>query len=370
MSAAHEMRAHRGSTCGGRTAGASCPARWRRDLRCSPRPTTRRRTVAESVRALLTLRYPTSRSCWSTTARPTPRSTCSTRDFDLVRVHFRPSAPARGAAGPRRLPLAAHARRSSSSTRRTAARPTRSTSASTWPSGELVCAIDSDTLVEPDALQRMIRPFLLDDRVSRSAARSAPSTAAMSAPARRERAGAAKPLAGAAGGRVPARVPGRPARLEPARRQPRHLGRVRPVPSRGDDRGRRLLHETVGEDMEVVVRMRRFARETEGRRSRRVRARPRGVDRGAARLRVLGRQRDRWHRGLADVLWRHRGCAFNPRYGAMGLVVASRTSCSSSCWRRWSRSRPRRGRLGSCSTWSTSGSRSCSCSSRTGSGSR
>ena len=31
--------------------------------------------------------------------------------------------------------------------------------------GELVCAIDSDTLVEADALQRMIRPFLVDDRV-------------------------------------------------------------------------------------------------------------------------------------------------------------------------------------------------------------
>ena len=31
--------------------------------------------------------------------------------------------------------------------------------------GELVCAIDSDTLVEADALQRMIRPFLVSDEV-------------------------------------------------------------------------------------------------------------------------------------------------------------------------------------------------------------
>jgi cellulose synthase/poly-beta-1,6-N-acetylglucosamine synthase-like glycosyltransferase len=38
-------------------------------------------------------------------------------------------------------------------------------------------------------------------------------------------------------------------------------------------------------------------------------------------LRVLGRQRDRWHRGLADVLWRYRGLLFNPRYGALGFVV-------------------------------------------------
>jgi len=37
--------------------------------------------------------------------------------------------------------------------------------------------------------------------------------------------------------------------------------------------------------------------------------------------RVLGRQRDRWHRGLADVLWRHRRMLFNPRYGVTGLFV-------------------------------------------------
>jgi cellulose synthase/poly-beta-1,6-N-acetylglucosamine synthase-like glycosyltransferase len=38
-------------------------------------------------------------------------------------------------------------------------------------------------------------------------------------------------------------------------------------------------------------------------------------------VRVLGRQRDRWHRGLADTLWRHRRLCFNPRYGALGIVV-------------------------------------------------
>jgi cellulose synthase/poly-beta-1,6-N-acetylglucosamine synthase-like glycosyltransferase len=38
-------------------------------------------------------------------------------------------------------------------------------------------------------------------------------------------------------------------------------------------------------------------------------------------LRVLGRQRDRWHRGLTDVMWRYRRLLWNPHYGAMGLVV-------------------------------------------------
>lgn len=37
-------------------------------------------------------------------------------------------------------------------------------------------------------------------------------------------------------------------------------------------------------------------------------------------LQILGRQRDRWHRGLADTLWRHRKIFFNPAYGSMGLI--------------------------------------------------
>jgi hypothetical protein len=35
---------------------------------------------------------------------------------------------------------------------------------------------------------------------------------------------------------------------------------------------------------------------------------------------VLGRQRDRWHRGLAQVLTLHRRMLLNPRYGSAGMV--------------------------------------------------
>jgi len=35
----------------------------------------------------------------------------------------------------------------------------------------------------------------------------------------------------------------------------------------------------------------------------------------------LGAQRDRWHRGLTDVLWRYRRVMLNPRFGVMGLVA-------------------------------------------------
>ena len=81
------------------------------------------------------------------------------------------------------------------------------------------------------------------------------------------------------------------------------------------------VHDTVGEDMELVVRLRRKGYEEGG---------PRRVDfipdpvawtEVPESLKVLGRQRDRWHRGLADVLWRHRKVLFNPRYGTMGLVA-------------------------------------------------
>jgi len=36
---------------------------------------------------------------------------------------------------------------------------------------------------------------------------------------------------------------------------------------------------------------------------------------------VLGRQRERWHRGLLQTLWEHRALCFNPRYGTVGMVA-------------------------------------------------
>lgn len=38
-------------------------------------------------------------------------------------------------------------------------------------------------------------------------------------------------------------------------------------------------------------------------------------------LRVLNRQRNRWHRGLIQTLWRHRRLMFNPRYGVIGMFA-------------------------------------------------
>ena len=79
--------------------------------------------------------------------------------------------------------------------------------------------------------------------------------------------------------------------------------------------------DTVGEDMELVVRLHRYCREQ--RRPYRVAFVPDPVawTECPESLRVLGRQRDRWQRGLVESLWRHRRMLLNPRYGSVGMLA-------------------------------------------------
>lgn len=78
--------------------------------------------------------------------------------------------------------------------------------------------------------------------------------------------------------------------------------------------------DSIGEDFELCVRLHRKARE-EGRRYR-LEFVPDPVcwTEVPERLRDLGGQRSRWHRGLVDTLWRHRRMIGNPRYGAVGML--------------------------------------------------
>ncbi|GLV47395.1 glycosyl transferase [Thermus sp. LT1-2-5] len=79
--------------------------------------------------------------------------------------------------------------------------------------------------------------------------------------------------------------------------------------------------DTVGEDMELVVRLHRRARE-EGR-DYRILYTPDPIcyTEVPVDLATLRKQRNRWHRGLWEVLWTHRAMLFNPRYGRLGLVA-------------------------------------------------
>ena len=81
------------------------------------------------------------------------------------------------------------------------------------------------------------------------------------------------------------------------------------------------LHDTVGEDMELVVRMHRYHRENNI--PYRVRFLPEPVcwTEVPEDVNVLSRQRNRWHRGLADTIWRHRKMMFNPKYGRLGTFA-------------------------------------------------
>jgi cellulose synthase/poly-beta-1,6-N-acetylglucosamine synthase-like glycosyltransferase len=79
--------------------------------------------------------------------------------------------------------------------------------------------------------------------------------------------------------------------------------------------------DTVGEDAELVVRLHRRLRD-DGREYRiGFVAEPVSWSEAPSTLRILGRQRRRWHRGLAELLAAHRGMIGNPRYGRIGLVA-------------------------------------------------
>ncbi len=82
-----------------------------------------------------------------------------------------------------------------------------------------------------------------------------------------------------------------------------------------------LDDETVGEDMELILRLHRAYRESG--RPYRVAYAPDAVSwtECPETASVLGNQRDRWHRGLAQILWRHKRMLFNPRYGKAGLLA-------------------------------------------------
>ncbi len=80
-------------------------------------------------------------------------------------------------------------------------------------------------------------------------------------------------------------------------------------------------HDTIGEDMELVVRMHHMWLDKN--RDYRIvyTATPVCWTEVPQSLKILKRQRKRWQRGLFESLWRHREMFFNPRFGIVGMFA-------------------------------------------------
>ena len=186
----------------------------------------------------------------------------------------------------------------------------------------LVIAVDADTLIEPDALLRLTRPFLLGRHIA------------------------------AVGGtvRVANGCTVEHGRVTDARVPRRFLAGVQVVEYlraflfgrlgwnrlggnliisgafglfRKDDvvaiGGYRTA--SVVEDLDLVVRLHRYLLRRKVRYEMPFIPDPVAWTEVPESGKVLARQRERWHRGLIAAMWAYKGMLFNPRYGRVGLIA-------------------------------------------------
>jgi len=80
-------------------------------------------------------------------------------------------------------------------------------------------------------------------------------------------------------------------------------------------------HDTDTEDLDLVVRLHRYMRENDLKYRIVFVPDPVCWTEVPENLKVLRRQRARWQRGLAQTLWAHKRVLLNPRYGSLGLLA-------------------------------------------------
>ncbi|HEY2856532.1 MAG TPA: glycosyltransferase [Gemmatimonadaceae bacterium] len=185
-----------------------------------------------------------------------------------------------------------------------------------------VLAVDADTLIEPDALLRLARPFLLGKPV-----------AAVGGTIR-----VANACTIEHGRVVEARVD---RRLLPSIQVLEYLraflfgrlgwnrlgGNLIISGAFGLFKRAHLLSirgyrtGSVTEDMDIVVRLQRYLRDHKLPDTTAFIPDPVAWTEVPTSIKVLGRQRERWQRGLLETLWVHRDLLFNFRYGAVGLIA-------------------------------------------------
>ncbi|MBK9540711.1 MAG: glycosyltransferase family 2 protein [Bacteroidetes bacterium] len=79
-------------------------------------------------------------------------------------------------------------------------------------------------------------------------------------------------------------------------------------------------HHTVGEDMELVIRIHRYMEERKKKYRVVYLPDPLCWTEAPSSLKILSKQRNRWTRGTAETLWIHRKLIFNPRYHFLGMI--------------------------------------------------
>jgi cellulose synthase/poly-beta-1,6-N-acetylglucosamine synthase-like glycosyltransferase len=78
--------------------------------------------------------------------------------------------------------------------------------------------------------------------------------------------------------------------------------------------------KTVGEDMEIVVRMRKYMANRKEKYKVVYIPEPLCWTEAPSSLRILGSQRNRWTRGTIDTIFLHKDVFFNPKFGVMGML--------------------------------------------------
>jgi len=186
----------------------------------------------------------------------------------------------------------------------------------------LVIAVDADTLIEPDALLRLTRPFLLGREI-----------AAVGGTVR-----VANNCTVTDGRVTDARVP---SKVIPGIQVVEYLraflfGRLgwnrlggNLIISGAFGLFRKEYVMAVGgyrtssivEDLDLVVRMHRHLRRNKIKYEMPFIPDPVAWTEVPESFKILSRQRERWHRGLIAAMWQFKGMLFNPRYGRVGLLA-------------------------------------------------
>lgn len=79
-------------------------------------------------------------------------------------------------------------------------------------------------------------------------------------------------------------------------------------------------HNTVGEDLEILLKMHRLMKDRKQDYSIRYVPEPVCWTEAPESLAILGNQRKRWARGALEAFFKHRDMLFNPRYGTIGMI--------------------------------------------------